>query len=269
MIPHTPLYGVKKLTAQYFDRVITGSDAVWEYSVKQNADSILFGNHLRAGSLISYAASFGDVNLSNTFPQCVKDGLSHYDFLSVRDESSKKIVNKLIGKEAMLVLDPTLLYDFSRDPIIIKAEIKYKKYILVYGNDFGQHLQRYVKRFSKEKKLEIISVGMNNAWVDINLPFIDPINWIAMFMHADYVVTCTFHGLMFGIQFHKSILFNCVPYVENRSRTLLKVLELDDFGSPPKCGEISFMKLNWKEIEEKLETLRQVSRTFLKGALHE
>jgi len=41
-----------------WDIVITGSDAIWEYSIKEFGDGVhLIGNKIKCNKLVSYAAS--------------------------------------------------------------------------------------------------------------------------------------------------------------------------------------------------------------------
>ena len=131
-IPNIKLNSENELENCYQDAIVTGSDSIWEYSVPAFGDDIhLVGNNLNCSRLVSYAASFGDMNPDDNFAPFIKEGLNRYDAISVRDETSKTIVNNLLSKDtAKLVIDPTLVYDFKTDIEIPKS--KYKKYILVY-----------------------------------------------------------------------------------------------------------------------------------------
>lgn len=265
-IDHISLSNNKSLEDCYQDVIVTGSDAIWEFSIPEFGNDIhLIGNNLNCNKLVSYAASFGDMKPNDNFDSFIKIGLGHYDDISVRDENSRVIVNSILGKEcAKLVLDPTLVYDFKEDTDIPKS--KYDNYVLVYGNDFPQELINKVVRYARENKLSIIGAGIAPNWCDHRFTDIGPKAWIGLFRNAEFVVTCTFHGLMFGINYEKKIVFNQVEYVKNRSTTLLQKLGLYDLYKNG-VDLVSSLNYSWDyvEIKKKLNEMRKESLCFLRG----
>ncbi len=265
-IPQIKIKTDKELEKTEWDTVITGSDCIWEYSIQDFGDDVhLIGNNMKFKKLIAYASSFGDMNPNDCFPEFVKIGLKKYYAISVRDWTSFEIVhNQGISKEINIpiVLDPTLLYDFKSDKSI--PESKHNSYILVYGNNFSDKTINDVKNYANDKNLKIIGAGIAPSWCDIKINDISPLEWIGMFDKAEMVVTCTFHGLMFGINYNKKILFNQVEYVRNRSMWLLEQLGLSELY----VGDVSVKKVqeyswNYDSINQKLKELRQQSFRFL------
>lgn len=269
IIPHTDISDVETLEATQWDTVITGSDTVWEYSVKAfGDDEHLVGQNLKYNKLISYAASFGDMNVGDEYPYFVKEGLNKYDALAVRDQVSADIVKHFTGKNARITLDPTLLYDFKNDPVIPKPA--FSNYILVYGKQFSDELASQVKEYAKDNNLTIIGVGIAPEWCDKIFTTMPPLEWIGLFSKAEFVVTCTFHGLMFSLIHERKIVFNQVEYVKNRSSWLLNQLNLDELYS----GKVTLDKClnyNWdySVINGKLDELRKPSIEYLREALSE
>lgn len=265
-IEHLKIRNEHVLENTYFDIVVTGSDAIWEYSLPEFGNDVhLIGNNLKCGMLVSYAASFGKMNISDSFYPFIREGLNKYDAISVRDMNSKYIVDKLMQKDcATVVLDPTLVYDFKSDTSIPSSE--YKNYILVYGNDFSAKLIDDVVAYAHKNKLMIVGAGIAPDWCDIKLRNIGPKAWIGMFKDAEFVVTCTFHGLMFGLNFEKKIVFNQVEYVKQRSTTLLKTLGLYDLYKNEVILENS-LNYNWDYslINKKLAQMRERSVKFITG----
>lgn len=267
-IPHVAVSTQKELEQTNWDIVFTGSDAIWEYSIKEfGDDEHLIGNNLQCAKLFSYAASFGDMDEDSAFPEFVKKGLLKYDKLSVRDLSSSNIIKKLTGRDAEIVLDPTLLWDFSKDPQV--PVTKYDNYIFVYGNHFPEEMIQEVKEYATSNQLQIIGGGLAPEWCDLRLTDIGPLEWIGMFAKAEFVVTCTFHGLMFSINFNKKVLFNQISYTVNRSATLLQELGLTElFQGHVTLREVLDYSWNYTEINHNLDVLRERSLAFLKGALY-
>ena len=250
----------------YYDVIVTGSDAIWEYSVPDFGDDYhLVGNNLKCNKLVSYAASFGDMNLVDNFKNFVADGLKKYDLISVRDKNSKDIVKVIAHRDdVQIVLDPTLVWDFKNDLDI--PESHYENYILVYGNDFSDTLIRDVKNYAKRNGFIIIGAGIAPEWCDIRLIDIEPLEWIGLFKGAEFTVTCTFHGLMFSINFEKKVVFNQVVYVKNRSTTLLQNLGLYElYKDGTDFASVLNYPWDYKKINERLDSMREESLEFIRN----
>ena len=115
----------QELEQAKFDTVVLGSDIIWDYSFEIfDKDPFLFGSKLNAKKKISYAASFGTIKESEPIPEYVKKSLLDMDEISVRDLNSARIVEKIVGKKPEVVLDPTYLWDFTKDSNVIKPDRK-------------------------------------------------------------------------------------------------------------------------------------------------
>lgn len=268
-IPHEVIETEKELEEKEWDIIFTGSDAIWEYSVKAFGDDIhLIGNNLNCHRLYAYAASFGDMDLKSDFPNFVGQGLSNYHKISVRDEMSGKIVKHFTGAAPEIVLDPTLLWNFKEDSNIPKP--MYENYILVYGREFSDEMIKEIQEYARAHQLQIIGAGLAPEWCDLKLKDIGPLEWIGMFAKAEFVVTCTFHGLMFSINYNKKVLFNQVKYVANRSETLLLDLGLSKlYHENVTLKKILDYPWNYEEINKKLNAMRNDSRAVIEEMLHE
>lgn len=263
MIPHTKTMTEKELEQEKFDIIITGSDAIWEFSVPNMGNDIhLIGNKLNAKEIVSYAASFGVTTLEECSETWIKCGLSKYKKILVRDEHSKMIVEALTpGKDPTVVLDPSLLWDFNKDRKMISPY--FTKYILVYGIEFDEDFIRNATEFAHANGYKLISAGFINKWCDVNFKMIELRcnEWIGLFKNAEYIFTSTFHGLMVGLSYRKQIKFNQVSYVKNRSDTLTNLLHI------PNHAEDFMAELDYVYIERVLSTLRENSMKEICRAL--
>lgn len=258
-IPHTRVLTIEELENEYFDVIITGSDAIWEFSIDEFGDDVhLIGNRLNAGKIISYAASFGTMTIDEADKDFIRDGLKEYMALSVRDENSANIVRSFVEKNVELVIDPALVWDFRTDSNVVMPT--YEKYIAVYGGNWDEEFITEVCNFAKEKKLTLISIGYINPWCDMSLKMIElrTLEWIGMIKKAEYVVTSTFHGLMLGINFRKQIKFNKVPYVSKRSQTLIEELKI-----PQNISQ----EIDYEWVEKKLFLMREHAFKYLEDNL--
>ena len=119
------------------DVLIIGSDEVFNCTQKgkQVGYSLqLFGKDNQANSLISYAASFGNTTLEKLNKYNVTAeiayALKQFNDISVRDQNSADIIEKLCGFKPKRHIDPVLLYDF---PEVDNIHICLKDYIVVYA----------------------------------------------------------------------------------------------------------------------------------------
>lgn len=265
-IPHFKVEDIDSLERIESDILVTGSDVVWQFGTSLFGDDThLIGIGMKYHKLIAYACSFGDLNADSKHPSFIKNGLSKYHNISVRDLNSKVIVeNYLPERNVPIVLDPTLLYDFKHDESI--PNVTEKKYILVYGS-VPLRMVVEIKKYARKNKLRIIGTGRSKApsWCNKRLTDIGPREWIGLFKNAEFVVTSTFHGLMFSIIYEKRFLFYQEEYVKNRSQWILEKLGLAELFRLDTLSLKKVLDFNWKyeDYNEILNELRKESLNYL------
>lgn len=264
-ISHSHKITEKELGNIYFDAIITGSDAIWEFSVAaMGNDSHLIGNDLNTKNLIAYAASFGVTSEQDGLEIWVKEGLEKYNKIMVRDEHSKNVVKKINPRlHTDVVLDPALLWNFKEDKNIKLPA--YSNYYVVYGTTFSEDFIKNTIKLAHENGCKLISVGYINHWCDINLKMIElrGTEWIGMFKNAQCVITSTFHGLMVGLSYEKPIKFYQTDYVKNRSNLLVEKLKIPNHKK-------EFEKdIDYSSVLSILNEMREESRKYLEDALGE
>lgn len=263
-IPHSKELTEDNIDSYVCDILITGSDSIWEEinSGVYNSDWHLVGLGFKnCKKLISYAASSGSITKKNKISYKMEKGLNKYDSISVRDENTWELVKNLTGRNASIVLDPSLLWDFHNDENVKKPI--YKHYIAVYGSQWSEEFIKNACEFAHENDYQLISIGFINEWCDINYKRLElrAFEWLGMIKHADYVFTSTFHGLMLSLAFKRQLKFCQVDYVKNRSQTLIEKLELED-----KIYTFD-AKIDYKKVDVMLKKMRGESISWLKAAI--
>ena len=268
-IPHENV-DIKK---QKLDCLVLGSDIIWDYSVKFfGKDRYLFGLGIDAKKKISYAPSFGTIVSGKDAPEYVRKGLKELDYISVREEKSKSLVKEIADRDSAVVLDPTLIWRFDTDKNIVKPDIA-EEYVIVYGSFFPDELIKGARDYCKKNGMKLIclsSLDDEHDWCDVivNQDEINPFEWTGYFKHASAVMTCTYHGLLFGLIFKKKIIFNPTKFIMEKAESLIKDLEMEDVL----IKYTTFLeKVNWNwdyiKQDEKLNVLRQNSIDYLDGAI--
>ncbi|MES9940605.1 MAG: polysaccharide pyruvyl transferase family protein [Candidatus Thiodiazotropha sp. 6PLUC2] len=264
------------------DLFVIGSDEVFNYTQNHAFGYVpaFFGYDNNSNVIISYAASAGytdilDIEKDGMIEE-IKIGFRNFDMISVRDQNTYEIVKHFTNKVPTMVLDPTLLYDFTEHNYDEPDIAKNGKYLLVYAYtdrlDSKEDI-KLVKSYAKKRGLKIVSAGFFHEWCDYNL-VLKPFELLSLFKYAEGVITDTFHGTIFSI-INKRPFLSLLRYQNkrgsnsNKLKFLLKQLGLesrvynnkDDF-------EIQLNKsIQYDKVDNCLEELRKTSNQYLSDSL--
>lgn len=262
------VYTQKGVSGLCFDKVIIGSDSVWNYSSPLiGFDPVYFSKNINARKIIAYAASFGPDNSTDAFPKQLHELLMRFDAVAVRDSNTKEFYEKLTHKEAIVVLDPTFLYMWDNDII----EPKYNNYILVYSTGLEPYAVEFVSKLAARLNKKIISIGYMNRECDKNILSVSPFEWLGFIKYADFVVTSMYHGVLFSINFNKCFCTFVTPYRANKITDFLNRMGL---SSRIVCSDNGMNILNDRSfdyfaVNHQLALERKRSCEFLQRALNE
>lgn len=211
-----------------YDICLVGSDEI--FNIENGFNVFQFEPNVHYIRKISYAASFGETTLSMLqfyrLTSMIKKGLLSFDGISVRDDNSKMLTEKLTGsKNVPIHIDPVLLYGFETELADMKPLVN-SKYLLFYGYDSHRipvHRIREIKKFARHKNLKIISAGYYHNWCDKNIQC-TPFEFVNYMRYANYIITTTFHGSVFSILLNKKF---CM-FKQNNTNKVLSLLKQFD-----------------------------------------
>ncbi|MDD6214507.1 MAG: polysaccharide pyruvyl transferase family protein [Firmicutes bacterium] len=213
------------------DIFITGSDQVWNYRGTDFDKAYFLDFVKRKENRNSYAASFGLADIEDSYFDEYKRLLSNFNNISVREERGREIVQKMTGRDVPVVLDPTLLLSAEEWRKELVHTLKHEDYILVYLMVKTPTVIDFVKKLAERTGLVIYYIN------DYALPFckkcsvmrcIGPEEWVSLFSGAEYVVTNSFHGTAFSINFNKKFFVEMQPEEIGVNSRLENIL--DKFG---------------------------------------
>lgn len=276
---------LNKICRNNFDTVIVGSDQVWRPDYVRNITEEFFDfleNDTKINR-ISYAASFGLDRWSFNEEQTnrCKKLIDKFSYVSVREKSGIGLCKNYLNKEADLVLDPTLLID-KEVYIELCKNIKNDSnknvftYILdpkVEKNTIIQDVADFLNLDVKihQSKYELAGNADKNNLVDFKNPGLE--GWIKGFMDAEFIITDSFHGTVFSIIFNKP--FISIVNEErgaSRFRSLLDQFNLSDrliSEVNPLDINICLNKIDYSEVNLKLDVLKEKSKMFLRRAIED
>lgn len=237
------------------DAVIVGSDQVWRTRFAMCYGYNYFLDFVPAGvRKLSYAASFGlsQWEYNNEQTQRIKQLLSEFKAISVREDEGVQLCKDNIGVVAEHVLDPTMLIHADDYQHITSKRLVEENYVFVYW--LGSEDE-------KRKALESAKIEGKRI-IDISLRGSDPLmsieNWLSYIKYADHVVTDSFHGCVFSILFQKQFTICANNSGGNgRLKSLFTMLEIDTNQSP----------VDYNAVSARLENLRSYSYDFINKAL--
>ena len=180
---------------------------------------------------ISYAASAGYSSAEKVedagYGDKICSAIQNFRAISVRDKNTKDFVEKISHRDSVYNLDPVMIYDWNR---VVVPQKKYNGYILIYGYDNrieDEEEINAIKQFAKSEDKKIYSFGVYQRWCDKNI-MCSPLELIAYFDAADYVITDTFHGTVISIKRNKPFATLIRDSNKNKLTDLLERFGLED-----------------------------------------
>lgn len=256
------------LTQKYgLDAYVVGSDQVWRpaFNLGPRLGNMFLDFAGDDVKKISYAASFGCKEWEYTEEQermCGKLA-KRFDAISVREASGVDLCKEHFGVDATLVLDPTLLLNKEDYGKVCHDVPKKEKHIFVYSLVVSEGVLAVAEKVAEAMGLSII---VKQAGRKVKKE--DTIeDWLAEFRDADYVVTDSFHGMVFSIIFNKPFSIVMNPSGGNdRYLSLLSQLGLMERIVSDELQPV-FSAIDWSDVNHRLTELRKASFEFLKTNL--
>lgn len=271
---------VRKIKSKSFndkyDIFITGSDQVWNYKLT-NLDENYFLNFVREEKKIrSYAASFGVDNIPKDMEKMYIKYLKRFSSILVREKTGVILIKKLINKKADVVVDPVLLINKKEWEKILyqtKFDNIKNKYILLYMAT--PNINLFAKKISIKYNLPIYNISDLILKKENRIGNLEsrlgPEEFISAIKNARFIITGSFHAVVFSIIFNKEFFINNVDKTKvdraSRQKDLLDLLEINNREIFNHDDDTDFVPIDWKNVNKRLEEEREKSLNELKKML--
>lgn len=270
---------LRKKSKEYY-AVIVGSDQVWLPDI---AVSNFFTLRFAAQGVrrISYATSLGVSSYPNYAKKAAGDFWKQIDYLSVREQQGKKIIQEIVDVPVEVVADPTYLLTCEEWLNLIPHERAVgEKYILCYFLGDSGSIKQFARNFADSKGLHLISILSDECNSD-DSQYADKVlvgstvgDFVNLIRNAEYVLTDSFHGLAFSVINQKQFLVfyrRRLDVKESRNSRIDNIVktwgieerlirEPDKFVAPAE-------DIDYDVVLTRVEELRKKSLTFLEKAL--
>ena len=261
-----------------YSTIIVGSDQLWlPENIEEDYYTLTWVP--KGIKKVSYATSFGVSTIPSMIRKKTREFLMEMDDISVRELSGVNIVKEISGKNAEIVLDPTLLLTRKEwDNLDKRNRMIEEKYIFCYFMAKGQKKRKFAEKLKEKTGYKIVVLKHLDEFIPEDENFgdyapydIGPIEFINLIKYAEYVCTDSFHGTVFSIINHKDF-FTFSRYekevqesTNTRLVSLLKLLGLENRMNNDEIMNATI--INYDDVDRKLLKLRENSLTYLKDAI--
>ena len=246
-----------------FDYFVVGSDQVWSpYSPDVNWTFFL--KFAASEKRVAYAPSLATNNIPRRKRLLYKWYLHGFKAISVRETQSQELLKEYTSAPILTLIDPTLMFNVDFWNKYIEAPKYYvpESYVLYYGlGDFKN--KNDLREFSIGIKCDFIALEKGTDWFDIG-----PSQFLYLISHAKYVITDSYHGMIFSILYHKTVYYITRNSggidMQSRFKTLFSKLQiqLEDSEKPFKRCIIDYVRTEGNLKEERKVALMYLKERF-------
>ena len=261
---------------------VTGSDQIWNPNLYGGTNNkIYFLDFVpKEARRVAYAPSIG---VSAITPECKEDMkqlLSKFDAISVREADGKQIIDEISNVECKLVLDPTLLLPNGEWEELISPRLIREEYIFLYLFSEKEYIGEVIERAKQQLNMKVVTIPFVKREFDSDdekIQSAGPLDFLNLIKYASLVITDSFHATAFSINLNTpfySLLRNDISEKNNMNSRVYNILHLTGLekrlisNSNYKDTEIS-TELDFSDANQRLQKKRAEDYDFLIDALQE
>jgi len=255
---------------EQYNYFFIGSDQIWNPNIRYGSE-FDFATFAPKNKRFALAPSFGLSDIPERFVTPYSKWLSELEYLSVREEAGATIIKNLTGREAPVLVDPTLM--LTREQWLSVAEQGVNKpvkpYLLTYFiGDVSKKRKKLLAQLAKKHKLEIIRLASLD---DIERYDANPGEFIDYINTASLVCTDSFHAIIFSIHTEKPfVVFDregkSAP-MSSRIETLLSKFNFESRKFSILQNSTDIFNIDFSHIPEILKLEREKVNQYLNKAL--
>lgn len=177
-----------------YDFFSVGSDQIWSPDNYYRLDFI-FLKFADMEQRISLSPSIGKVKVPDELKNEYRLGLNGFNQITVREEEGAKIIKEISNKDALVLLDPTMVISREEwEGFSERHEKKpLKKYILTYFlGPLPIKVREIIEDIKDYEIIQLASLEMPEYYAT------NPSEWVDFINSADLFLTDSFHGVVFS-----------------------------------------------------------------------
>lgn len=209
-VKYTPENFEGILQNEQLDGFVCGSDTIFCLDEFSGFEDGYFANYpCMKGRSISYAASFGDTKISEEDYSTLRDRLQNFKAIGLREYKMCSYAQRNVIVPVCRTIDPTLLLDACEYQVITEERLHEEKYLLLYARRYNPEMEAYARKIADENGWKIVEISLRatNAGMGHRMFYEAGVEeFLSLVKFAEYVVTNSFHGLMFSVIFRKDFV---------------------------------------------------------------
>ncbi|MBQ9254556.1 MAG: polysaccharide pyruvyl transferase family protein [Bacteroidales bacterium] len=225
---------------------------------------------------VSYAASFGCKDEREYTKKELEDCsllAKKFDAISVRETSAIDICKRCFSIDSLVMPDPTFLLNKQDYEKLIedKETSKYKGKIGYYFLEDTKQNFTLLHSLQQTTNLDIERIGQKQKstpqtkdYTDCIFPSIS--EFFAGFRDSEYIITDSYHGMIFSIIFHKQFFIIDKKNVNiERIKHLLDIFPLKErfIDSSQEIDKYTSLLIDYETIDKQIEKMKREGKNFL------
>lgn len=272
-----PINDIKQFSEEKFecDAYIAGSDQIWNQQIAMKDREVYFLSFINNAKKISYAASVGRDNIEDNEKGKIGNLLNRFDKISIREKTGVDLYQPLTKNKIENVLDPTLLLSNNEwDEIVNDENTINEEYIFSYTLGADAKTLGFIEAIASKLNKNIVEISYKKNFKNEikNINTAGPKEFIGLVKNSKYVLTNSFHGMVFSILNKKEFFVFKRGKMNSRIYDLLKILNIEerilDIEKITDISEIDITaEIDYDKVYDILEKEKEKSLNFLKQAL--
>ncbi|WP_051556410.1 polysaccharide pyruvyl transferase family protein [Alkalihalobacterium bogoriense] len=252
------------------DVFLCGSDQIWNCLHENGKDPAFYLQFVPSEKIkASYAASFATDDIRNEYKPIVKERVNNLDYISVRESSGVKLLEKMGIKDVVNVVDPAFLLNRNDWNNLAQTKLS-ERFLVVYDFEDSEIIKEIALSISKLRKCKIYAIGSTKvSYAHKSFIYDGPDVFISLIRDANFVISNSFHSIVFSIIFEKDFaIVNRKEAINTRMRDLLRALNLEDRLITNSFNEdLLNESIDFDDCREIMANKIEVSKKFLQKVL--
>ncbi|PWJ36999.1 polysaccharide pyruvyl transferase [Fibrobacter succinogenes subsp. elongatus] len=199
---------INQIDENQYIAFVTGSDQTFNPVIVDYDTNYTLGFVHNKSKCNSYAASIGLSTLNDKQKAWIKENVNGFHKVLVREKTGLDLLASIGVVNTTLVCDPTFLLPSEEWKSMAHKVKTPKHYILYYGFKKNHAMEKMVQSLSTETEYPIYTISDSIKFDKRGykkFSGIGPGEWLYLIANADYIVTNSFHGMIFSFIFNKQV----------------------------------------------------------------
>ena len=213
------------------DSFVCGSDTIFcpdEFGI----DDGYYANYeYMKNNSVAYAASFGDPHFTDESYPVLNERLKNFKAFGLRENLMIPYVKEHTDVPVQKVVDPTLLLTSDDYDTIAEKRIVEEKYLLLYARRYNPKMNKYAEKLAEQNGWKIVDISLRatNAERGHQMFYEAGVEeFLSLVKHAEYVVTNSFHGMIFSVQYRRPFVVFSREQCDTKIEEILELFGLSD-----------------------------------------